>query len=890
MQTTGIGKLLVGLSVLVAVAQVQAAAYNWNSTSGGDWNDTSANGWNTGGSYPNAVGDSAVFQKAFPDNTAFTNNVADAQVGSLALSNTTGAVRLYLSGSNPLTFDATGAGPATLAWSGSRTVENTTVHDIQVSVILNDDLVASGSTTLKISGNITGAGRKITINNSTLRLSGNNTNLTGGLTINAGSYVPFSSQDAMGGGGNGNIYVAAGASALFGGFNPGSDPALATAAAKLDPTSGGMFGWGQYGQANAGITVTRNIDLSGVPNLRLGANGAYVGVTGGSLIFDFARNGNKYAIGSGDTTRDMHGYSQLDINQANYFTGSRDLDAAQRAMAVWKAQDYSGKTVIYGGYGAGLTLAGNGTALNSPQFIANGRISAGSGLLVLDNNSSGPAHAGSPAAANLTDRISDTAGITLNGGTMYLIGANNAASSETNGTITFGIPESQIKVDRTGTGTATLTGSSLERGAWNGVGYVAGNGTLGATTFIKFNTAPTQYGGGGGAGTTTMSIIPWLYNSARTSFVTYDGANGLRPLDTSTEYTGTLPDGSVTTQNVLLAAGTTMANDTTINALVFTNAGTATLAFTSGKTLKVLSGGIIVKNAATAMNSHMNIGSSGTTLDLNGRAGVFVSTLGGPYSRCWIYAKITNTGGNGVTIGYNNQYGVAFGSTANDYTGPTTVVAGQLYLESSEMIPDASELRVCSGATFFEYYGSRTETVAGLAGAGTVMLDNTAVLAIGPTSAGAANGVNLQGGFISPGDDNANPNRLPGTLILQKGGFVSASNNLRIASGTVNLDIASAASFDAIRVDNGSVTISGGTLNLTFLSGFVPDRSGSNTFKIVDVADDTKTLTGSFPSANISDGGYTYNGRRYAYSTVVSGNDLYLQMNRTAAGTVFSIR
>jgi hypothetical protein len=70
----------------------------------------------------------------------------------------------------------------------------------------------------------------------------------------------------------------------------------------------------------------------------------------------------------------------------------------------------------------------------------------------------------------------------------------------------------------------------------------------------------------------------------------------------------------------------------------------------------------------------------------------------------------------------------------------------------------------------------------------------------------------------------------------------------------------------------------------------VPDRSGSNTFKIVDVADDTKTLTGSFPSANISDGGYTYNGGRYAYTTVVSGNDLYLQMTYQPGGTVISIR
>jgi autotransporter-associated beta strand protein len=878
MQTTGIGKLLVGLSVLALCARVHAAAYNWNSTSGGNWSLTTGSGWNTGGGvdYPKAVGDSAVFQQDFANNTTISIDVPDATVGSLGLKLTTMQRTFNLSGTLPLTFDATGTGPATLSVL-SDTYQ--CCYKINVPVSLNDDLVVTNDTrdAVWFMNNITGAGKKIICGLGRtypvcLNFEGNNTNLTGGLVLDASSYVTFSSQNAMGGGGNGNIYVPVNATAVLL-WNPADDTDMSKAVAKINPTSRGMFGWGgrYVGGGTAGsFTVIRNIDLSGVPNLRLGANFAAVGVTGGSLLFDFAHNGNKYAIGNNGAI--MLSSSRLDINQVNYFTGSHDLDTAQASMAVWKAQDYSGKTVIYGGSGAGLTLAGNGTILNSPLFIINNLYG-----LVLDNNSSGPAQAGSPAAANLSDRIADAASITLNSGLLSLVGSSAGNSSETVGTITLNSRESQIKVDRNGNN-ATLTGQSLARGDWKGVGTVLGNGTLGTTTFIKFNTAPTLYGGGGAAGTTTMSIIPWLYDSTRTSFVTYDGANGLRPLDTATEYTGTLPDGSVTTQNVLLAAGTTMANDTTINSLVFTNATSATLAFTTNKTLKVSSGGIIVKGAGS-----MTIGSASSTLDLNGRAGVFLSTLKDAYARFHINAKITNTGGNGVTIGYANLDGISFNNTANDYTGPTTVVAGKLYLTVSEVIPNVSELRVCSGATFYEQYDNRTETVAGLAGAGEVLLPSAAKLVIGP-GAGAANGVNLLGGSISPGDDN-----LPGTLILKQNS-TGTSNNLQIASGTINLDIASAASIDAIRVENGSVTITGGTLNLTFLPGFVPDNSGSNTFKIVDVVDDTKTLTGSFPSASISDGGYTYNGRRYAYSTVVSGNDLYLQMNRTVAGTVFSIR
>ncbi len=849
-----------GCFLLVATAvagwlpeRARAAAYTWNSTSGGSWSDTSANGWNTGGGYPSAVGDSATFGQSFAVNTTFTIDVANAIVGALALIPPGSNIRLYVTRTddNVLTFDAAGAGPATLSWAGSGNIGNPH-HDIQAPVLLNDNLVVGGANPLLISGPITGAGKSITVNSGQLRLSGDNSALTGGITINSVGY--FESLNSLGGGGSGNVHIAAGAVGYLR-YNPVSDANLANAMAKIDPTSAGSFG--RYAEGSDAF----NYNFSGFPNLRYGP-GFRLGVTGGSLTFDFANNGNTYAIGGGG--------GELDIVTANYFTSGRNLDiAGSQTLRLATPQDYSGNTVIRD---ASMALRGNGTALNSPAFILNG-----GGTLSLDNNSGGSWWAGSYAAANLGDRVSDTAPITLNGGTLLLTGSSTANSGETVGPLIFNQRSSYITVNRGGAFTNTLMAESLQRTSQRGIGAVGGN-TLGTASFVRFTTAPTSFmvGGGGAAGTTHISIIPWLTDgttrATRNSFITHD-ANGLRPLDTATEYASALPDGSVTTQNVRLTAATTMANDTTINSLVFIPSGSATLAFASGKTLTLSSGGMIIRETADHQSRILTIGSSGGTLDLNGREGVFVNTL---RNKCYIDAKITNTGGNGLTILGPGTLGITLRNAGNDYTGPTTLLEGMLLLDGnpSEVIPDTSELRLHPGTSCVGNNDGGRETVAGLSGSGAVQLSSTFKFAIGvpALTADTANGVNLQGGFISPGDDNDNPNRTPGTLILQPGGANPGSTDLRIASGTIYLDLASLTSNDMIRVDHGSVTISGGELVLTFLDGWSPSIADiGSTWKIFDLLDDTKTITGTFASTSIVAPLYD------RYDTFILGNDLYLR-------------
>jgi len=389
--------------LLAAGSMASAGSYTWNSTSGGNWNDTSASGWNTGGTYPSVAGDSATFQQNFAANTTFTINVTDAVVGTLAL-NPSGDNRLYIAGGGAdcLTFDASGTGTATLTWTRGQNMDGD-VHDIQAPVTLNDNLAASGGNCLKISGDITGAGKTVTVNSSQMRFSGDNTGLTGGFVANGSQcQVEFTSFNSMGGGGPGSVFIGYNTSVVLG-YTP-SDANLAAAISNISPTSAGMFGCGY--SVNE-WTMNRTVDLSAVRDIRFGVAYTKIGITGGTLTFDFANNGNKYAM----MGHQGEGSAKLDIAKDNYFTGNRGLDTGKGELFIESAQDYSGPTVVSGS--GWLRLWCNGTILNSPSIAVKGS------TLELSNKDVGPGRAGSPPAANLADRIGNSTPIAFYRGRFY---------------------------------------------------------------------------------------------------------------------------------------------------------------------------------------------------------------------------------------------------------------------------------------------------------------------------------------------------------------------------------------------------------------------------------------------------------------------------------------
>src|SRR5262249_52986369 len=112
-------------------------------------------------------------------------------------------------------------------------------------------------------------------------------------------------------------------------------------------------------------------------------------------------------------------------------------------------------------------------------------------------------------------------------------------------------------------------------------------------TNLFASSAPTLVGGGGGAGSTSISIVPWLFannasgvtlNATTNTLVTY-GANGFRPLDTSTEFATSLSAGSPANVRIGL---TTNNSPVTVNALNLTGFnvnGTGTVTIGSGAVL-----------------------------------------------------------------------------------------------------------------------------------------------------------------------------------------------------------------------------------------------------------------------------------------------------------------
>ena len=119
-------RLPLGLAVTAAALllchALSSRAQTWNLAGGGSWNV--AGNWNPA-SIPNAVGANATFNNSSPAQTANRTVTADAAqtVGSITFNPNaavafTTTVSIGTAGS--ITFDETGAGPATLAFPAAR--------------------------------------------------------------------------------------------------------------------------------------------------------------------------------------------------------------------------------------------------------------------------------------------------------------------------------------------------------------------------------------------------------------------------------------------------------------------------------------------------------------------------------------------------------------------------------------------------------------------------------------------------------------------------------------------------------------------------------------------------------------------------------------------------
>ncbi len=571
---------------------------------------------------------------------------------------------------------------------------------------------------------------------------------------------------------------------------------------------GGTSGDATLGATGAGNDLSMNggtlfMNLSGglttARNISLGANG-------GTLSQNTPLTVNGVISGSGPLT----------IN-ANQTTG---------VLTLTNQNTYTGATVlgstIFGGAVSptALTLSGNGSIAASSSLDL-------SGTLTLDNS-----------GTTGIDRLGDTAPVTSRGVFLTTTGNASTASVENAGALTLASGVTTLNVAPGAAGSrlnfaslATQNGAALfVRGTNLGATPGAGNAT------ITVGAGPALVGGGGAAGSTTISIVPGVAgnltasttggntvaNSVGSSFVTYDPTNGFRPLAT-TEYATAL--GNNATDNVRLTAATVAPATSTANAVLFAPAAAATL---SGGTINVTSGAFLYSPTAGTGGDTVS-----ASLNFGTARGVVMAT-----SPVTISGALSGSGG--LTVASPTTSIITI-SGANTYTGTTTLVGGTN--PSSSGIVQFTGAVANDGVTAGPF-GLDTSAIVLNGGTGPVLLAPTATttfnrnLLVAPTGGGAsaAFGTYLTGvGLTMNGNID-----LEGDLKLYGSGNGLVVNGNISGPGT----LLSAGTTTTL---NGNNTFTGGVI--TSANTYVAGSDTAFGTGTITIANSTSTIQGSGTAA-----------------------------------------
>jgi len=509
-------------------------------------------------------------------------------------------------------------------------------------------------------------------------------------------------------------------------------------------SSGLSFGYaGNFDLTLRGDGTNRTITLGGDISVSP--------VSNRSVIFGSATSGQYLDVNlGGNRTFTVSGAKTLGFY--NNITGGNISLSGGGTLRFYRAGNAASSAISVAG---GSNLYFDSTTAGVTGATRASSVTLGKGVLTVGGNST----------ANSIDAISNALTIDGASGFSSLVYVNPNASK--NAQLTAG------SLVRTNHGIAVFSGTNL--GANTIASATANSGN------ISFATAPTGLvGGGGAAGTTTISILPWAIGGTSASdtgstFVTYTADNGIRTLNTATEFASSVTDGATTSDNVRLTASAALTQTTTINSLIIAPTAATTI---SGGTLKITSGAILLNpgntNVTTAISSNLDFGSA-------------EGVIGASYNRAvQLNGNISGTGG--LTL-YNisqnspNTSTVSFqlNSTGNTYTGDTNIL-GVVLLGSNNFLPYGTRTGNVNVSGFLRLptFGGTT-TINGLNGTGTVSYQNS-----------AASGFAL-------GDNNAN-----GTF---SGVIQNTSGTLNFSKIGTGTQILSGAN-----TYNGTTTVSAGTL------------------------------------------------------------------------------
>ena len=201
-------------------------------------------------------------------------------------------------------------------------------------------------------------------------------------------------------------------------------------------------------------------------------------------------------------------------------------------------------------------------------------------------------------------------------------------------------------------------------------------GAMGVAEKLIFASGMASHlkGGGGPAGSKSVSIVPWItlgtiYHPGQGQFVTYDSVNGVRCLAATEYYSGTVlgcpPDSNVSGGKLNLGVNQTQ----TINS--YTTEGWDNHDIGPGSTLRISSGAIRFGSGPASIGNGKPADAG--TIDFGPAEGIIWTGFDTPYGPHTIGSVIAGSGG--LTMAGNN---VLVLKAANTYTGTTCVGSGIL--------------------------------------------------------------------------------------------------------------------------------------------------------------------------------------------------------------------
>jgi autotransporter-associated beta strand protein len=486
---------------------------------------------------------------------------------------------------------------------------------------------------------------------------------------------------------------------------------------------------------------------------------------------------------------------------------SLGLPIATSTMVFEAANGYTGRTELTG---ETLTLRGTAGALTGSTQIELFRY----GVLTLDSNAA-TVGAGNSAGNQATqNRIRDDAAILMHRAQFNLTANATANTTETLGTLTGDGWNLFQVTPQTNTG-AALTVSNLvraNRGTFEVRGINLGGaapGTANTANVILTQSngaapAAALVGGGGAAGSTNVSIIPFMTGSTAisggTTLVTYDPTNGLRALNTTTEFAATpqlVPYAPGATNNVRVTSPVVIAGQpVTVNALVAAsptttaNSGVYGFGGLTGR-VNVTSGAVETAFLAAGPQNYLNV----AELNFGGQEAIIT----GNAFQGVINAAITNN--TGLTVSGNGR--TALMSPNSVINGPLTLNGGETSFSHSLAINSQTQL---GGATSLTFNGGILNFASLATGSpdtlATPIVVNAAGASINAIPVGANNtastsGVTLTGPITGAGPLNLNrcdPNTTGGNSsgVITLAGDASGYSGLMVLNGGM-LQIDSAA-------------------------------------------------------------------------------------------------